>query len=194
MRRRTCSSCSTASPRPRGRSSSAARTRSATRGSSSATPTSKIRSRPSMRWRRGWRSRASARSSSPRCSSSRGQASRLLDLWVQARRVLAVRPDRGGPEARQRRGAGAEGEAGEGAPDRAGPDALVRRFRRAALAVRPTNARKERPFGRDGLPVGSDPKDGPVSAGQGPKLPANCAFCVTIDAAVTPLWLDMTSQ
>ncbi len=61
---------------------------------------------------------------------------RLLDLRLQARRLLAVHPDRRGPEPRQRDRARAEGEAREGAADRAGPDALARALRRADLARR----------------------------------------------------------
>ena len=49
----------------------------------------------------------------------RRQASGLLDLRLQARRVLAVHPDRRGQGARQRRGARAEVEAREGATGRA---------------------------------------------------------------------------
>src|SRR5207302_1965743 len=63
------------------------------------------------------------------------RAPRLLDLRLQARRLLAVRPDRR-PEARQRDRARAEGEAGAGAARRAGPDAVARAVRRAGL-VRP---------------------------------------------------------
>ncbi len=64
-----------------------------------------------------------------------GRASRLLDLWLQARSLLAVRPLRR-PEARQRDRAGAQGEAREGAADRARPDALARAVRRPDLARR----------------------------------------------------------
>src|SRR5438105_14067880 len=58
---------------------------------------------------------------------------RLLDLRLQAGRLLAVCPDRQGPGTRQRRGAGAESQARERAPDRAGAGALVRALRRPAL-------------------------------------------------------------
>ncbi len=58
----------------------------------------------------------------------------LLDLRLQARRVLAVHPDRRGPGARQRDRARAEGEARAGASGRAGSDALARAVRRADLS------------------------------------------------------------
>ena len=64
---------------------------------------------------------AAARGPVPVRRELQGEA-RLLDLRLQAGRVLAVRPDRRGPGAGQRRGARAEGEDREGAPDRAGPD------------------------------------------------------------------------
>src|SRR5262245_27083374 len=60
-----------------------------------------------------------------------------LSLRVQARCVLAVRPDRVRQGARQLGGARAEGEAREGASDRAGPDALAGPFRRADLGTGP---------------------------------------------------------
>src|SRR4029453_4931328 len=63
----------------------------------------------------------------------RPRAPGLLDLRLQARRVLAVRANRQGLRARQRRGARAQGEAGERAPDRAGHLALVRVVWRATL-------------------------------------------------------------
>ena len=65
----------------------------------------------------------------------RRQASRLLRLRLQARRVLAVRPDGEGQGARQRRGARAEGEARAGAADRAGPHALARALRCSCLRL-----------------------------------------------------------
>ncbi len=63
----------------------------------------------------------------------RGRASDVLDLRLQDGHVLAVRPD--GPEAgaRQREGAGAEGEARARAPDRARPLEVARPVRRADL-------------------------------------------------------------
>ena len=71
------------------------------------------------------RSAASAGSCSPRRSASTAAASRLLDLRLQDRHVLAVRADRREAAARQRARAGAEGEAREGAPGRAGPHAWL---------------------------------------------------------------------
>ena len=63
-----------------------------------------------------------------------GEEPGLLDLRLQARRVLAVRPARRAA-ARQRRGARAEGEARAGASDRAGSFPVARALRRAALAA-----------------------------------------------------------
>src|SRR5207247_1323735 len=60
---------------------------------------------------------------------------RVLDLRLQARQVLAVRPERPGAGARQRGGARAEGEAREGAPDRGRPVEVVRGLRRAGLGA-----------------------------------------------------------
>ena len=88
-----------ARPRRRGlraRSSSAGRTSSATRGSSSATPISRIRSRRSTPSARGSRSRASARSCSPRSSGSRAASSPVFWIYSYKRgHLLAVRARRG---------------------------------------------------------------------------------------------------
>ena len=70
--------------------------------------------------------------------------SRLLDLRLQDRHVVAVRPDRREAAARQRRRAGAEGEARAGAPDRARPQQVARPVRRADL-VRREDARPAEP-------------------------------------------------
>ena len=64
----------------------------------------------------------------------RRRSSRLLDLWLQARNLLAVRPV-GGAAARQRDRARAQGEARERASDRAGPDAMARTVQRTHVAV-----------------------------------------------------------
>src|SRR5439155_1758152 len=81
--------------------------------------------------------RARLRPAAPRVRVSvrRRQAPRVLDLRLQARRLLAVRADGRGAGARQRDRARAEGEAREGAPDRARPHALVRPVRRSDLAT-----------------------------------------------------------
>ena len=80
---------------------------------------------------------------SARRSGRRRRRSDLLDLRLQDRNVLAVRPD--GPEAgaRQRTRAGAEGEARAGAPDRARPEQVARVVRRTDLgrAVRAAERR-----------------------------------------------------
>ena len=71
---------------------------------------------------------ASASSCSRRRSAS--PAARIPSTSSTASRrgvVLAVRPDRRRPGARQRRGARAQGEAREGAADRARPDEVARR-------------------------------------------------------------------
>ena len=78
-------------------------------------PSSTTRSPASTRSRRSSRSTASAASSSPPRSASTAafgrRPSRLLDLRLQDRNVVAVRPDRREAGARQRAGARAEGEA-----------------------------------------------------------------------------------
>ena len=62
-----------------------------------------------------------------------GDASGLLDLRLQDRHVLAVRPDGREAGARQRARAGAEGEARARAPDRAGSLEVARLVRRPDL-------------------------------------------------------------
>src|SRR5205085_2426835 len=75
--------------------------------------------------------------------------SRLLDLWLQARGVLAVRAHGGRSGARQRGGARAEGEARARAADRAGPLSVARSLRRAVLEQsRASAAPRRRPAGR----------------------------------------------
>ena len=93
----------------------------------------------------------------------------LLDLRLQARHLLALRAQRRGAGARQRRGARAQGEAREGAPDRARSHAMAGTLRRADLMPHGAGVQSADPVGHGGAatragPTGSRPR---VSHGGG---------------------------
>ena len=115
--------------------SAAAPTSSATSGSSSRTVNSEDLVTTVHLVGSELQARGFGRSFSRPSSVSRPPATPSTCLRLQARRLLALRPDRR-TRARQREGARAEGEARGGAADRARPVALARALRRAGLATR----------------------------------------------------------